>query len=488
MLDEAQKSEYALIEIQAKHKAGEDISEETDIFQARNYFLGKEDYEKAALAYYYSGKVYSTRGDNETAMRNYLKAKELVEKTKNDNLKGMIYFDIGYLYYIDSNYHQAIAYFRKAQPYFEKANNLAHEISSLLMIGNCLYLNEDGFNTDSAFQIYHSALDLAISKNDSALISASMQNIAVMYRQGGDYEQAINNFIKASPYAITDEERSRNYIHLAETYLQMDQLDSAGYYGKKGLEQLATVKQLNDDSFLAYAYGRFSEIEEKMENYQQALAYKNLSFYYNDSIYSKILDQKISIINQKNEYELLLNEANRWNQTRRISFIIIILLVFCIMAALYFVHKYRINQLQAIRDFNELKNLMSSEVRLKGLNIMKEIALLEDMIDDKIREKEFKKRLKDAISKINWDTLFPMLNELHRDVFEKLKKDAACLNEDEFKIVCLDYSGFHNEEIAKILRLKQNTITTKKTKIRQKLGMENNTNIQEFISNCYASA
>jgi len=314
-----------------------------------------------------------------------------------------------------------------------------------------------------------------------------MQNIAVIHRQGGDYEQAISNFTKASPFAITDEERARNYIHMAETFLQMDQLDSAKYYGKKGLEQLATVKPLNDDSFLIYMYEFLSAIEEKQANYQQALAYKNLSFYYNDSIYSKILDQKISIINQKRENEILLNEANRLNQTRRISFIIIILLVFCIMISLYFVNKHRIKKLQAIRDFYELKHLINSEERLRGLNIMKEIALLEDMIDDKIREKEFKKRLKDAISKINWDTLFPMLNELHRDVFEKLKKDTTHLNEDEFKIVCLDYSGFHNEEIAKILRSKQNTIITKKTKIRQKLGMENNTNIKEFVSNRYSS-
>ena len=108
-LDESQHAEYVLIEIQAKHKNGLDISGETTIFDAVSYFLGKKDVEKAAQAYYYSGRVYNERGDNERAMKNYLKAKGLSKNIKNNQLKGAIIFGIGYLHYFELNYDLAIS-------------------------------------------------------------------------------------------------------------------------------------------------------------------------------------------------------------------------------------------------------------------------------------------------------------------------------------------------------------------------------------------
>ena len=489
MLDDAKNAEYALIEVQAKDKTGADISEKTAIFQARDYFLGTNDPEKTALAYYYSGKVFSERSDHERAMSNYLKANEYVQKTKNKQLQGLIYFGIGYLFYNDTNYEQAIFNFKKAQPLFKQTNHTAYESKSLLMTGNCFYLKENELNKDSAFYMFDRALELAFSKNDSTLICKTLLSKGVMHCKNSDYEQSIAVLYKSLLYSNTKEEKSRNYMYLADTFLQMNEPDSAKYYGKKGLNLLKTIEKLTDDAYIVYMYELLSGIEEQLENYQQALAYKDQSLYYCDSIYSTIIKQKMLAINKKYDKELLLSKSNKWNRTKNICFIVIGLLALCIILILRFLKKQRIEKLQAVRDFHELRQMLKNEERLMGfserLELIKEIAMLDDMIDDAVRIKELKKRLKDIIAKITWETLFPLLNELHRDVFEKLKKETTNLKEDEFQVLCLNYSMFNNEEIAKILRLKSTTIVSKKTNIRRKLGLENNAGINDFIKNNY---
>ena len=316
-----------------------------------------------------------------------------------------------------------------------------------------------------------------------------MVNVAIMYCKAGEYERSKKTFFKAMPYAVDKEEKASCYVSLAETCFLMNQQDSASYYGRKGLDLLSDIKKLSNESFLVYTYNLLAEIEEQQENYKQALAYRNLTIYYNDSIYSNISDKKLSAIKEKYEYEFLLSKTKELNRKKKISFFVIATLSFIILLILYYMNKQRIGKFRMMQEYYKLKDVIHNENRLNGfsgrLDIMKEIALLDDLIDDGRREKEFKKRLKDVISKINWDTLYPMLNELHKDILETLNKEMGCLNEDEFKIVCLEYSGFHNDEIAKILRLKPNTIMAKKTKIRQKIGLENNVNIKDFLKKHY---
>lgn len=82
---------------------------------------------------------------------------------------------------------------------------------------------------------------------------------------------------------------------------------------------------------------------------------------------------------------------------------------------------------------------------------------------------------------LNWDVLYDLMNKLYNDFFIKLKTAYPELGDTEFRIICLTYAKFSSEEIAIILRLSINTVNTKRSAIRKKLGMEAFGNLCEFL-------
>ena len=69
-----------------------------------------------------------------------------------------------------------------------------------------------------------------------------------------------------------------------------------------------------------------------------------------------------------------------------------------------------------------------------------------------------------------------------RPFFIRLKEVYPQLKEVEYRIRCLTYSGFSTEEISIVLNLSINTINTKRSVIRKKLGIAAFTNLRDFLN------
>jgi len=96
---DAERAEYTLMRIQAKDKAGLDISADTAIFKVSDDYVAGSDVEKAALACFYAGRVWQEQGNASAAMQAYLDAERMANSLKNqERLKGLIVFFIGNLY------------------------------------------------------------------------------------------------------------------------------------------------------------------------------------------------------------------------------------------------------------------------------------------------------------------------------------------------------------------------------------------------------
>ena len=91
----AEKAEYNLLRVQARSNAGLDISTDTAIIKTLNYFIQKNDLEKAALACYYAGYVLHSQGKEAEAIEYYLQADDFAQYTGNNKLIGRIKNRIG---------------------------------------------------------------------------------------------------------------------------------------------------------------------------------------------------------------------------------------------------------------------------------------------------------------------------------------------------------------------------------------------------------
>jgi len=82
---------------------------------------------------------------------------------------------------------------------------------------------------------------------------------------------------------------------------------------------------------------------------------------------------------------------------------------------------------------------------------------------------------------LDWDVLHKTLDNLHNGFFERLKRKFPDLDESEFRICCLTYDEFDNTEMAIILNYSINTIQTKRSSIRKKLGIRSYGDIRDFL-------
>lgn len=106
---------YLVRHVQAKKKTDNQISEDTLIFRARDFFTRKDkDPHITALSWYYSGCVFREKRELEDAMENYKTAFTYAEKTGDVALQGLIIYNIGDLLVEQGLYKDALKNYKES--------------------------------------------------------------------------------------------------------------------------------------------------------------------------------------------------------------------------------------------------------------------------------------------------------------------------------------------------------------------------------------
>lgn len=132
------------------------------------------------------------------------------------------------------------------------------------------------------------------------------------------------------------------------------------------------------------------------------------------------------------------------------------------------------------------RTILSEEIAVDYLRILSETALIESFIPEEDRKLGLKilRRIYDVVygkKSYPWDKAYKAISILHDNLPDKLLKLYPELDESEIRISCLTYMEVNNTEIATIMRFKINTVQSKKSVIRKKLGIDGYGNIRDFI-------
>lgn len=492
-LGEQQYNRYLLLRIQAKDKAYKNIAEDTIVFQIKDYYIQKKNPELSTLASYYCGRVLESQKKNKEAMSEYMDAEKYSEETTDNNTKGLIQSSIGYLYFDQLLYDEALPRFKTALQYYEQANIYKNEVLSYKDIGNCFLVN--GIN-DSAFYYYEKGLEIANHFKDMPVQVNIRQNIALIQRQRGEYKKAKNGYFQIIKYAPSGISRAKTYSNIAQIYQKENKVDSAIIYFDKALAEVGEAKEY---SLKAVVYKSLSEIHREKGDYKQAMEYNILYNDNRDDIFAADERQIILDIQKKYNYELLKNENNLLKVKEQNMFILSIalgLIILVIILIFYYVKQQKEKDiLEAREKINELDNMAKSYDEEKNsfrnkllhhFDILKKSALLEGYMRDEEKEQNQKllKKFNEIVynqTSLDWNILYQTMNDLHDGFFDSLRETFPQLDESEFRICCLIYADFSNIEIGIIMRQSSNTITAKRTVIRKKIGMKGHGNFIEFF-------
>lgn len=501
-LTEDQISKYELLKIRAKDMCLEDISSDTIIFKVRSYYLQGGCKIDIALSSLYAGLVLFEQGNNTKAMLMLLEAEKYVNDIPgNHKLKGLIQSTIGHVFYRELLIDEALKRFKVAMLHFSQSGEYTNEAITYNQIGLC-FLMKESIN-DSASFYFKRGLDIADRSGDTNLKSSIRLNIGLLWSEQRRSTEAITYFKDALKYTNENNEKAKILHNIAKEYLYNDKIDSAQYFVKeaRNLAKLGT-----EFPIMKYLNELESQILKYKGKYREALVLNEDFLKYMEEEFLKNENKTVLDIEKKYNYELLQNKHNELliKNQRWIIILLLLLIMFVTLGICYRFKSYQdkkaleeaeqkiisftdmVNNYKQKYETLNLKDETFKTVLFEHFNILKKAALLEGYLkqEDKENGAKILRKFNEILygkEKLDWGVLYNSMNKLHDGFLDLLHKSYPELDNEEFNVCCLIYNDFSNTEISIITGLSNRTITSRRSSIRKKIGIDDYGNINEFF-------
>lgn len=495
--------EYLVTNVQAKYKNFKDIKDDTLIFEAKDYFIGKaHDPKLIAQSYLYSGCVYDERQDYGKALNEYNYAFSTAELSQDSIL---MYLSTSYI----ANIYGKQNYFDKAlEKHLQSINYIKEGDKEMLATS---YANiAKGYlislNNDNSIYYIDKALDIVTDSDNKKLLSSVYQFAHVIYRECNRIEEA-KDFLRLSIEANGDSLTTSLYnLNLAELYLKTGEQDSTKKYTHKLINEIDNIK---DMTFLASSYGFLSEYYSSLNINDSALYYQDKFTRIIDKIREENIQQNIYEVEKKYNYERLSNNYHRKlnSQLKLIIIMLIIIIVLIVTISLVITHKKK-NEIYLIKKNQqiliEMNNLKSEFHLLEDLNsgikssvdnVLKQRTKLIIKVhnvekkhkdDDKNIINELKSLVYGSVNKNGLKAAIDLVENTYPKLPAMIKNNYGSLNETEYNVFLLSLLPLSSRDIANLMDLGESSVAKSRTNIRKKIGAEGyGSDIGDFILERY---
>lgn len=504
-LSQADRAYYHLLYTIASDKSYKELTNDSIISLATDWYSDSHDYYNTARAFLYKGLVAYRMGITDTSTYQDMKyAAEICEThtIRDDFLQGMIYGYLGKLVYRQYRYQSSNLYNQKAIPFFINArdtNNII--ITHISIVTNYLHLKD---YTSAKTQLENLEHNYTIPPSFQMTI---LHTYSTLYYTLEEYQMSLEYDRKQllSPRGIS-QYGGTIYYSMSENFRNLHQPDSALFYARKAIELIS------DSSGLNYLYHENLAIAEQLSgNYKSASseyaqAIKMLEAYSKQRSDTKIseLEKKYDLTNS--EKKLLKAQQYLWILLLTIA--VILLLISWIW--IYF-HQKMIRQRQEKEASQREAELLRMEAELQKQKTEKALAqaaerkrqldefhrqsenatLIANIYETILRrnkgieeqiEKIAQKHLKDDLGVYeelqnllkqekneNKKELFYLLMNEKNEEIKELRLNIPDLTTEEVILLTLLRYNWNSTQIAAILHIKTSNLATKKMNLKQKL-------------------
>ena len=123
---EKNRARYALLHSQALDKNYIDVTSDSLISVAVEYYKDKDDVRSKFLSCYYMGRVHANGERYLQATSCLMESEQLVEEVGDDYLSGLLYSEMGRIYRLYYDYPKSLEAHQKAAEYYERAGMIRH--------------------------------------------------------------------------------------------------------------------------------------------------------------------------------------------------------------------------------------------------------------------------------------------------------------------------------------------------------------------------
>lgn len=507
-LNQADFAAYQLMYTKAKDKCYMDLSRDTTlILKSLVYYKKHGNASQKGWSNYYAGRVYEEAGKLFEAGLYFLKAAEYAGEIPDPLLGMMANYYLGELHDKQYAFDKSLEAYKTSYAIYGQTSEDKYTGTLLHAIGSEFGING---NRDSAYFYLKKALEIAHEQNDTVEIIA-------IYNDIGLYLQEDSQYLKAKDYLqlSLSLERDSNWmivqkIALAKNYAYLNESDSAILLLN---EVKSIVETSNDVELRAIYYKALAEMEATTENYESSFFYQKKYITCVDSVYQ--LQRKSSLAEAEQIYNYLrFQDENKMLRTTHTQIIILVcvlvgLLIIAFILIGWIIRKKKqalSNAEETIETLRKMQEESSNSLENKDvdhekisdysdkekerivkkalliqLNIAKMLAKLDENSDkDKTFLEKFNRLYhgEQQTTTVNWKELYLLIDLLYDDFTSKLQSCyTTVLLEKEIQLCCLLKANMDTTEIACVMGQSINTVRTRKTNIRKKLGVQDAANI-----------
>jgi len=185
---------------------------------------------------------------------------------KNDTSRVLLMADLGFFYRF-SNIDSSTFYSSSALALAEQVKFLRGKANALDVLG--LTMREKG-DLPKSLELQFNALKIAEDNNYPLEKSNCLRRIGLVYLDLKDFPRTVSYFQGALKNSLLIQDKHGEayvYANLSDAYRQMNDLDSALYYGQKALKEINYMEDVAPD-----VYRTLGDIQAEQDNRQSALS------------------------------------------------------------------------------------------------------------------------------------------------------------------------------------------------------------------------
>ncbi|MCC8186254.1 MAG: tetratricopeptide repeat protein, partial [Bacteroides sp.] len=371
--------EYLLITTQARHKTGEDISNDTLLFAYKDQFRKFPDH-KAAWFYFYIGKIYSLQGNANQALCEYMECEKLL--TDDVYLTAMLQAAYAEAYMDKLELDESISFFQQAAENFQEIQHWPNVSTCYSQIGICFLANN---KLDSAFFYYDKCFKYQQYWQPSQK-AAMLINLVQAYSISGQNHIAAEHLEQALQLPLNNNEKAIVYGHLAK--LHISEPDKFLDYIQRGISILP--EEETDPLLLSRFYNELSQFYADNNETELALEYHLLYSNYLVLAIRTGYDTTIKELRQENHIRHLYSENLQLTVTRQRSQQFFLTVCFVAITIIFIISRQfkrkKQKLMEAEQKIETLQDMVSQDTQeknslrnivLQHFNLIKKVAQLQ---------------------------------------------------------------------------------------------------------------
>ena len=486
------KADYAAWCLQYSYtlsKLNQDITSESIIRVAVNYYENSKLSKQSGTANYLLGRILLNNNKNKEAMNTFKKAEYKLESTELNDLKGLVDFEIGYLYKPDETFSESLIYFKKSLNYFISTKNIKYQAYAYHEISDIYY--QLNYPFEKVMHLSNRALKLSKQSGDS------LNYYSILGQQGEllfdkNYARAKEYLLKAYRYFPL---LRPNYASLLSyTYILLNKPDSANYYVRIAKKDTTQTKYNVGRYFTeAYVAEYEGDKDKAFSLYEKAYSMRNKFFKQSMISQMHTIDKQFDVT--KSESEKAALKIKNKNYIILIGLLIImVLFVLIIFLIVYNLNKKK--QVEVMMEKQVLKN--SLEVKNTENNLKKELLLskltlrmentlqlnrLKMGLSRQVKLDDFIKELsvQSTVSQEDWNFYIQEVDHIFDKKISGLSVSYPQLTSSDIKVITLICLRMDISDCCNLLNMSKDTMYHRRGIIKKRLGLDNKVDLEKWV-------